>query len=136
MWSKLNRTNRILTIVLGASLAVLIVGVAFGVGVLVGAEAGGYGGDGDPRSTTGNIGTVITARTAGHRMPATVTTKGAPGRVQTPTVLALPINQRYTALPRAVASSHPRLLARRANANGRRTCGHDGVVPAAARRCH
>lgn len=46
VWSKLNRTNRILTIVLGASLAVLIVGVAFGVGVLVGAEAGGYGGDG------------------------------------------------------------------------------------------
>lgn len=52
MWSKLNRTNRILTIVLGSIVAVLIAAVAFGLGVVVGAENGGYDEHGGDRGSS------------------------------------------------------------------------------------
>lgn len=51
VWSKLNRTNRILTVVLGGIIAVFIVVLVFAAGVFVGAEPGGYDERGDAGSS-------------------------------------------------------------------------------------
>lgn len=46
-WRNLNRTNRILTIVLGSGLGVLIAAVVFGIGVVVGMKHGDFEERGD-----------------------------------------------------------------------------------------
>jgi hypothetical protein len=45
-WSKLDRTNRVAALVLGAAASVFVAGLIFGAGVLVGAEFGGAEGHG------------------------------------------------------------------------------------------
>jgi hypothetical protein len=54
-WSKLDRTNRITALVLGGLVSVLVAGLIFGAGVLVGAEFGGGEGHGHhhERETSG-----------------------------------------------------------------------------------